>query len=924
MKRVLLILLVLLMLTATSLLTSCFVSSNIVTTSTQPSTPIEPEVHVHDYVAIVTPSTCTEQGYTTYTCECGKSYDNNYTDALGHRYGDWETIKEATNVEDGLRERRCECGDVQQEIIEASQTEFYIQYENLKSAAYPTPNGYDSRYGLYSLPKPEADGWDFVGWYTASIGGELVDYIPEGTKKNIILYAHWEIIEYSITYDYGISNTGYIPTNSNKTTYTIEDQFSLSKPYWSGLIFINWTDENGKEITQINKGTTGNLTLTANWTTYENMVYPSNSQILDYVFDENTGVYYFIYELGSIENIVLDTNISEDAKYIKTADIEHVVTTTTSVTIEDTLAQTKSNSFAQSHSNSKTWSYTNELATGIAVGLDYEVTKSAGVEKGPLKASLETKFGISVDLEQQWAHSETTGTSSSYEETASYSMAYTKESSVSSGTETSLTDRIAAELPNGHYYRVHMGIMRAFVVITFEPKTQSYSWRTISVLDGVYSATIYYPDSTYMNKEMPAIEFEYTEEMLERIEEVYKSSYYVVYDSGSADADNMITSKHPVGTASTLLPNPYTKDGYKLVSWNTEPDGSGTDYADGATINNLAIAGGTITLYAQWEKAEYEVTFNWSGNTKTVRVPAGQAASAPLIDDVLFLKWDTDFSKVKKDMVVNAKYLAGYSKMISVTTDNKSTVITPIKFTPQTNKIVLNISVLDPKYTYSKYITTGMGALETTSVECYATIIVKQNGAIIASEASFNKKAISVVAGQEVSITIQFNKGYNPTGDYNHCSANIAYTIFSDVVNDSQDANKAFSTKSEGFTAESGTTISIVPSSNKIVINAYTLNLGRKDTLVKQQGMGAGFVYYESISATPTFTVKQNDEVIYIGSSLNSVELYVTEGQKITITLSVSYTMPSDYPTLNHNYGGYQYILGSQEALGTVNFIILY
>lgn len=40
----------------------------------------------HSYTAIVTEPTCTEQGYTTYTCACGDSYVADYTDALGHHY----------------------------------------------------------------------------------------------------------------------------------------------------------------------------------------------------------------------------------------------------------------------------------------------------------------------------------------------------------------------------------------------------------------------------------------------------------------------------------------------------------------------------------------------------------------------------------------------------------------------------------------------------------------------------------------------------------------------------------------------------------------------------------------------------------------------------------------------------------------------
>ena len=43
--------------------------------------------HTHKYVETVTKPTCTEKGYTTYTCSvCGDSYKGSYTDALGHSY----------------------------------------------------------------------------------------------------------------------------------------------------------------------------------------------------------------------------------------------------------------------------------------------------------------------------------------------------------------------------------------------------------------------------------------------------------------------------------------------------------------------------------------------------------------------------------------------------------------------------------------------------------------------------------------------------------------------------------------------------------------------------------------------------------------------------------------------------------------------
>ena len=46
----------------------------------------------HDYKGIVTAPTCTEEGYTTYTCYCGRDYVDDYVPAIGH------TIKEYGKV----------------------------------------------------------------------------------------------------------------------------------------------------------------------------------------------------------------------------------------------------------------------------------------------------------------------------------------------------------------------------------------------------------------------------------------------------------------------------------------------------------------------------------------------------------------------------------------------------------------------------------------------------------------------------------------------------------------------------------------------------------------------------------------------------------------------------------------------------------
>lgn len=75
--------------------------------------------HTHSYKSTVTAPTCTAKGYTTYQCSCGDNYRDNYTEALGHSYGDWVTTREATTEEEGQQTRTCSrCGATETRSIE--------------------------------------------------------------------------------------------------------------------------------------------------------------------------------------------------------------------------------------------------------------------------------------------------------------------------------------------------------------------------------------------------------------------------------------------------------------------------------------------------------------------------------------------------------------------------------------------------------------------------------------------------------------------------------------------------------------------------------------------------------------------------------------------------------------------------------------
>ena len=67
------------------------------------------EGHVHNHISSVTAPTCTEAGYTTYTCECGDSYKVDGEAATGHAHV--PTVTAPTCTAEGYTTYTCACGD---------------------------------------------------------------------------------------------------------------------------------------------------------------------------------------------------------------------------------------------------------------------------------------------------------------------------------------------------------------------------------------------------------------------------------------------------------------------------------------------------------------------------------------------------------------------------------------------------------------------------------------------------------------------------------------------------------------------------------------------------------------------------------------------------------------------------------------------
>ena len=93
------------------------------------------------------------------------------------------------------------------------------------------------------------------------------------------------------------------------------------------------------------------------------------------------------------------------------------------------------------------------------------------------------------------------------------------------------------------------------------------------------------------------------------------NSYTIKFDKNNTNASGTMSPMSVTcGTEKTLTANNFAVTTLGVTTkqiftgWNTKADGTGTTYSDKASVTDLTTAGGTVTLYAQWINANYEVS----------------------------------------------------------------------------------------------------------------------------------------------------------------------------------------------------------------------------------------------------------------------------------------------------------------------------
>ena len=128
----------------------------------------------------------------------------------------------------------------------------------------------------------------------------------------------------------------------------------------------------------------------------------------------------------------------------------------------------------------------------------------------------------------------------------------------------------------------------------------------------------------------------------------WKRQTYTVKFDANGGVGSMTNQTINRGASASLKANAFLRTDYDFTGWNTKADGSGTTYADKASVKNLAAAGKTVTLYAQWEAQFYIVTYNGNGGVggyanqkKAIGETFALNKNPFLRDTYTFMAWNT-------------------------------------------------------------------------------------------------------------------------------------------------------------------------------------------------------------------------------------------------------------------------------------------
>ena len=278
-------------------------------------------------------------------------------------------------------------------VVTAESERFDIHYDLYGNDTYlrkvgvsnPNPNSYDSEQGL-NLINLSAKGYKFDGWFDGmGANATRVKKIDKDESGDKYLYAHWIPEEYTVQFKSSL----YI--EESETTYTVNKGVVLPTPKLSNYVFAGWSDDNGNVYANatIPVGTTGDLTLTANWTSERNKTW--TKPVLDdpiIHIDEEEGVILFAYEIGEIQNVPLYT--IKDFGYIAGDGITKTETTTYEMVIREEYMEAYTEAVANATTRSSDWTLSSDWSETTSVDEEWCAEKGYTVDEAITRGKSDT------------------------------------------------------------------------------------------------------------------------------------------------------------------------------------------------------------------------------------------------------------------------------------------------------------------------------------------------------------------------------------------------------------------------------------------------------------------------------------------------------------------------------------------------------
>lgn len=214
-------------------------------------------------------------------------------------------------------------------------------------------------------------GYIFKGWTTAA-GAPVAEIAPSSSSRQIVLNANWDKVTYTVTFD-----SPDVPVESVK--YTVDTGATFEKASWYGYTFVGWSNDNGFLVKNVKPGTTGNMTLHANWTSNRNKAtsYSDYGDPVAIIEDDTTGQFLFVYNIGKIDNVPLS-----QIEYIgnsQTININQSYQVTNTIT--KTEAETVAEMISKATTESSGWTLSKDWNQLYEAGSEHDETRGKTQER---------------------------------------------------------------------------------------------------------------------------------------------------------------------------------------------------------------------------------------------------------------------------------------------------------------------------------------------------------------------------------------------------------------------------------------------------------------------------------------------------------------------------------------------------------------